>query len=63
MILNGVVPDEQAPPALLMMVLVGGKERTFREFKELAGSAGLKVRAAARQSSGRFIVECCKGGT
>lgn len=42
-----------------MMVLVGGKGRTLAEFRELAGGAGLKVQAAGRQSSGRFVVECC----
>ena len=58
-ILNGVGPDEHASPALLMMVLVGGRDRTLGEFRKLAGEAGLKVRAAGRQPSGRFIVECC----
>lgn len=58
MILNGVTPDETASPALLMMVLVGGKERTLGEFAKLARAAGLEVRAAARQPSGRFVVEC-----
>ncbi|OLD14915.1 MAG: hydroxyneurosporene methyltransferase [Acidobacteria bacterium 13_1_40CM_3_65_5] len=59
-ILNGVSPDDAgAPsPALLMMVLVGGKDRTLTEFRELARAAGLDVHAAARQPSGRFIVEC-----
>jgi 2,7-dihydroxy-5-methyl-1-naphthoate 7-O-methyltransferase len=57
-ILNGVVPDDTAPPALLMMVLVGGRDRTLGEFRELAREAGLEVRAAARQPSGRFVVEC-----
>jgi hypothetical protein len=60
-ILNGVVPDEAAPPALLMMVLVGGRDRTLPEFRDLALSAGLEVRAAGRQEpSGRFVVECQK---
>jgi hypothetical protein len=58
-VLNGVVPEEPAAPELLMMVLTGGKERTLREFEQLARAAGLQVRAAARQHSGRFIVECC----
>src|ERR1035441_7113699 len=57
-ILSGVVPGEGAPPELLMMVLVGGKERTLSEFRKLAGQAGLEVRAAGRQASGRFVVEC-----
>ena len=57
-ILGGVSPQERASPELLMMVLVGGKDRTLEEFRDLAREAGLEVHAAARQSSGRFIVEC-----
>jgi SAM-dependent methyltransferase len=59
-ILNGVTPDEdgEPSPALLMMVLVGGKDRTLKEFRDLAREAGLTVAAAARQPSGRFVVEC-----
>jgi SAM-dependent methyltransferase len=59
-ILNGVVPDEDKGPSpeLLMLVLVGGRERGLAEFRELARAAGLAVRAAARQPSGRFVVEC-----
>jgi 2,7-dihydroxy-5-methyl-1-naphthoate 7-O-methyltransferase len=59
-VLGGVFPDEGngPPPALLMMVLVGGKERSLTEFRELARAAGLDVHAAARQPSGRFVVEC-----
>jgi hypothetical protein len=45
-------------PALLMMVLAGGKERSLSEFRELARSAGLEVAASFRQASGRFVVEC-----
>ena len=59
-IVNGVVEEEQAPPELLMLVLVGGKMRTLRAFRELAGAAGLEVRAAGRQPSGRFLVECVR---
>jgi len=44
-----------------MMVLVGGKERSLSEFRELAGAAGLEVTAAKRQASGRFVVECTPG--
>jgi len=59
-VLNGVSPDESGSPspALLMMVLVGGKERSLTEFRDLARAAGLDVQAAARQPSGRFVVEC-----
>jgi hypothetical protein len=51
-------PGEEASPELLMMVLVGGRDRTFEEFREMAREAGLKVTAAGRQPSGRGIVEC-----
>ncbi len=59
-VLNGVSPDESGrpSPSLQIMVLVGGKERSLGEFRDLARAAGLDVRAAARQPSGRFIVEC-----
>jgi 2,7-dihydroxy-5-methyl-1-naphthoate 7-O-methyltransferase len=59
-LLGGVFPEDDGapPPALLMMVLVGGKERSVSELRELAGAAGLEVRAAERQASGRFVVEC-----
>ncbi|GLV60937.1 hypothetical protein KDH_77550 [Dictyobacter sp. S3.2.2.5] len=57
-ILNGVTADEKAAPELLMMVLVGGKERTLVEFKELAAEAGLAVQSTGWLPSGRFTVEC-----
>jgi SAM-dependent methyltransferase len=57
-LVNGVGPNEDPSPALLMMVLVGGRDRTLKEFHTLARDAGLEVRAAASQPSGRYIVEC-----
>ena len=57
-IVNGVTPDERAGSELLMMVLLGGKERTLPEFRELAQEAGLTVHATKLQPSGRFLVEC-----
>jgi 2,7-dihydroxy-5-methyl-1-naphthoate 7-O-methyltransferase len=51
-------PGEDASPELLMMVLVGGRDRTFEEFREIAHEAGLEVTATGRQPSGRGIVEC-----
>ena len=59
-VLSGVSPEEGGGqgPALLMMVLVGGRERSLSEFRELARAAGLEVRAAERQASGRFVLEC-----
>jgi len=58
-VLGGVSPDGADPsPELLMMVLVGGRGRSLAEFRELARTAGLRVEAAERQPSGRFVVEC-----
>jgi hypothetical protein len=59
-ILSGVSPDDLSgpSPALLMMVLVGGRERSLAEFRQLARAAGLNAGVAARQASGRFVVEC-----
>jgi 2,7-dihydroxy-5-methyl-1-naphthoate 7-O-methyltransferase len=59
-VLSGVSPDggRGPSPELLMMVLVGGKDRSLSEFRELARAAGLEVHAAERQPSGRFVVEC-----
>lgn len=57
-VFTGAAPGEDASPELLMMVLVGGRERTFDEFREMAREAGLEVQAFGRQRSGRFIVEC-----
>ncbi len=59
-VLNGVSPDEAGTPSpeLLMMVLVGGKNRTLTEFHQLARAAGLEVQRAGQQPSGRFVVEC-----
>lgn len=63
-LVNGVTPDEDgpAPPDLLMLVLVGGKARTLAELRALAEPVGLRVHAAARQASGRYLVELRPGG-
>ena len=59
-VLGGVSPDEDCgpSPSLLMMVLVGGRDRSLVEFRELARAAGLDVQAAGRQPSGRLVIEC-----
>jgi hypothetical protein len=60
-VLGGISPDDEPggeDPALLMMVLVGGRHRNLTAFRTLARGAGLKVRAAGRQPSGRYVVEC-----
>jgi hypothetical protein len=55
---NGVQPQETASPELLMLILVGGKQRSLAEFRTLATAAGLEVTATAQKPSGRFLVEC-----
>ncbi|HUB80718.1 MAG TPA: methyltransferase [Bryobacteraceae bacterium] len=57
-VMTGVTDVPIPDPQLLMMVLVGGKDRTLAEFRALAATAGLEVRGTARNSAGRFIVEC-----
>jgi SAM-dependent methyltransferase len=57
-VFTGAGPGEEASPELLMMVLVGGRERTLDELREMARDAGLEVTAVGRQASGRVIVEC-----
>jgi 2,7-dihydroxy-5-methyl-1-naphthoate 7-O-methyltransferase len=59
-VVNGVSPDglDAPDPNLLMMVLVGGKERSLSEFRSLAQSAGLKVEKTSPKGSERFLVEC-----
>ena len=55
---NGVEGGETASPELLMLVLVGGKQRTLAEFSVLGKAAGLEVSATVKQPSGRLLVEC-----
>lgn len=60
-ILGGVSPDDEAggdDPALLMLVLVGGKHRGLTAFRTLAQAAGLEVSAIGQMPSGRYVVEC-----
>lgn len=59
-VIGGVPHDEKesASPGLLMMVLVGGKERTLAEFRDLARMAGLDVHTTGRQPTGRSVIEC-----
>jgi 2,7-dihydroxy-5-methyl-1-naphthoate 7-O-methyltransferase len=60
-VLSGVSPDSVPVGEfdLMMMVLLGGKERTLTEFRELAAAAGLDVAATGRNAAGRYLVECC----
>jgi hypothetical protein len=57
-VLKGVGPDDAPRNLEIEMVLVGGKQRTVAEFRELARKAGLEVLATGRQPSGHSVVEC-----
>ncbi|MEI9972222.1 MAG: methyltransferase [Ignavibacteriota bacterium] len=57
-VLGGITDAETADPELLMMVLIGGKSRTLKEFRALAAEAGLEIRATGRTAAKRFMVDC-----
>jgi 2,7-dihydroxy-5-methyl-1-naphthoate 7-O-methyltransferase len=57
-VMGGVVPDGAPPRLTIEMVLLGGRNSTLAEFRDLAAGCGLAVRAAHRHSSGRYTVEC-----
>jgi 2,7-dihydroxy-5-methyl-1-naphthoate 7-O-methyltransferase len=57
-VLKSVGPDDARAGLSISMVLVGGKDRTISEFRELARQSGLQVVAAGKQGSGYFTVEC-----
>lgn len=57
-VFTNAVPGREASPEMLMLVLVGGRDRTVEEFREMARQAGLQVSAFGRQPSGRGIMEC-----
>jgi 2,7-dihydroxy-5-methyl-1-naphthoate 7-O-methyltransferase len=60
-VLGGVVPDGAPDRLSIEMVLLGGRNNTVAEFRDLARTAGLAVRAAGWQPSGAFMVECQPG--
>jgi SAM-dependent methyltransferase len=60
-ILKGVSPDDAPKRLEIEMVLLGGKQRTVAQFRELAREAGLRVTAAGRQPSGHSVLECRPG--
>ena len=59
----GVGEGGPGSPELLMLVLVGGKDRSLEEFRAIARDAGLEVSAVGRQASGRHLVECRAAST
>ncbi len=50
-------PGQEASPELLMLVLVGGRDRSVEELRALGRQSGLEIQAVGRQSSGKFIIE------
>ena len=56
-VLGGVTRDEAPRPLTIEMLLLGGKQRTAGEMRELARQAGLTMTSAERQRSGYFVVE------
>jgi SAM-dependent methyltransferase len=56
--LTNTGPGQQASPELLMLVLVGGRDRSIDEYRELARQAGMEISAVGRQPSGKYVVEC-----
>ncbi len=57
-VLSGVTPHAAQSPNLLMLVLVGGRDRTLAEFGEMVRGIGMEVRNSGRLHTGRFVVEC-----
>lgn len=56
-VLGGVVPDGTPRPLMIEMLLLGGRNNTVSEFRDLAGAAGLDV-VAAEDRPPFFVVEC-----
>jgi hypothetical protein len=56
-VLGGVVPDGTPRPLMIEMLLLGGRNNTVSEFRDLAGAAGLDV-VAAEDGPPFFVVEC-----
>jgi SAM-dependent methyltransferase len=56
-VLKGMIEDNTPHRVEIEMVLVGGKQRTLAEFRELGRLAGLELVAAGRQESGISVVE------
>jgi len=57
-ILKGIIPDNTPKDVEIETVLLGGKQRTVSELRELARKSGLEVISAGQQPSGYFVAEC-----
>lgn len=57
-IIGGVTPDDQPGSLSIEMVLIGGRTRVLREFKELVDELGLAVEQMGRTGSGSYVVVC-----
>lgn len=53
--------SEETNPGLLMLVLVGGRERTLEDFRPLATEAGLRIVNSGSLPGGKFVAECQYG--
>ena len=57
-VLKGMAAEDAPRGVSIEMVLLGGKQRTVSELRELAKEARLEVVAAGQQPNGYFVVEC-----
>lgn len=57
-VLKGMAAEDAPRGVSIEMVLLGGKQRTVSEIRELAKEAGLEVMAAGQQPNGYFVAEC-----
>jgi SAM-dependent methyltransferase len=56
-VLKGVRPDDAPPRVEIETVLLGGRQRTVAELRDLGRRAGLELVAAGRQASGVDAIE------
>ena len=56
-VFNNAGPGEEAPPDLLMLVLLGGRGRTVEDFIEMGGEAGLLLERVERAKSGKVLLQ------
>lgn len=57
-VLGGVISDDARSDLEPELVLLGGKNNTVSEFREIAHLAGLDITHVGKQRSGRLVIEC-----
>jgi hypothetical protein len=66
LLVEGVIPERPSPDDasfdLFMLTLTGGRQRTLDEFRRLAQSAGLELRASHPLETGNSLVELRRPG-